>query len=82
LLARPLHSEHSLQNTEHFQQRVISQNTQALNQPISIDGPELINNHVPIFIFKAAAYAKRVWMTTCCERRDDKSAEMGIQFIR
>jgi hypothetical protein len=59
LLARPLHSEHSLQNTEHFRQRVIGQNTQALNQPISINGPELIKNYVPLFIFKVAAYAKR-----------------------
>ena len=82
LSARPLNSEHSLQNTEHLHQRVISQNTQPLNQPISIDSPELINNHVTIFIIKVAAYAKRVAMPTCCQGRNDKSAEMGIQLIR
>jgi hypothetical protein len=65
-LGRPLHSEHSLQNTEHLHQHVISQNTQPLNQPIFIDSPELINNHVTIFVFKVAAYPKRVSMPTCC----------------
>jgi hypothetical protein len=66
LFTRPLHSKHSLQNTEHLHQRVTGQNTQALDQPISIDGPELINNHIAILIFKVAAYAKRVWMPTRC----------------
>jgi hypothetical protein len=44
--ARPLHSKHSLQHTEHLQQRVIRQNTQALDQAISIDSPYLINNYM------------------------------------
>ena len=82
LLARPLHSEHSLQNTEHLHPRVISQNTQPLNQPISIDSPELINNLVSIFVIKSATYAKRIVMTTYCKWRNDKRAEMKIKLIR
>ena len=82
LLARPLHSEHSLQNTEHLHPRVISQNTQPLNQPISIDSPELINNLVSIFVIKSATYAKRIVMTTYCKWRNDKRAEMKIRLIR
>lgn len=82
VLARPLHSEHSLQYTEHLDHRVIGQKTQALNQPISIDRSELISNHVTIFVLRSASYAKRVRMPTCCEWCNDKCAQMGVQLIR
>jgi hypothetical protein len=53
-----------------------------LNQPVSIDSPELIGNHMAIFIIKSATYAKRIGMLTCCKWRNDKRTEMGIQLIR
>jgi hypothetical protein len=52
-----------------------------LHQPISIDSPELIGNHMTIFIIKSATYAKRIGMPTCRKWSNDKRAEMGIQLI-
>jgi hypothetical protein len=51
------------------------------HQPVSIDSPELIGNHMTIFIIKSATYAKRIGMPTCRKWRNDKRAEMGIQLI-
>jgi len=82
VLARPLHSKHSLQNTKEFSQRCVGQTSQTFDEAISIDYPQLISHHVPILAVESAAHTKGVWMTTCCERRDDKSVEMGIQLIR
>ena len=82
VLARPLHSKHSLQNPEHLDQRVIAQDTQVLNQAISIDSPELISNHMTIFIVKSVTYPKRIGMPACCKWRNDKCVEMGVQLIR
>ena len=64
VLARPLHSKHSLQNPEHLDQCVIAQDTQVLNQAISIDSPVLISNHMTIFIVKSVTYPKRIGMPT------------------
>jgi len=81
VLARLLHSKHSLQNTKNFNQRGFGQNSQTFNQAISIDCPQLIRHHVTIFVGKLATYTKRIRMTTCCEWCNNVCAEMGIQLI-
>ncbi len=80
-VARPLHSKHSLQNTEQLNKRVFVKNAQSVNQPFSIDRPELINNHVTVLIIKLATYAERMGITTRCQWRNDQRTEMGIQLI-
>jgi hypothetical protein len=81
VLARPLHSKHSLQNTKEFSQRCVGQTSQTFDEAISIDCPQLISHHVPILAVESAAHTKGVWMTTCCERRYNESTEMRIQLI-
>lgn len=78
---RLLHSKHRLQNAEHLIQCAIGENAQALDQPISIDSPDLIKNHVPILALKATTHTERIWVPTRCQRCNNKRTQMGIQFI-
>jgi hypothetical protein len=80
-MARPLHSKHSLQDTEQLNKGGFVKNAQSLDQPISIDSPELISNHVTVLIIKLATYAERIGITTRNQWRNDQRAEMGIQLI-
>jgi hypothetical protein len=80
-MAWPLQRKHGLQNTEQLNKRGFVQNAQFANQPISIDSPELISNHVAVLIIKLATYAERIGITTRNQWRNDQRAEMGIQLI-
>ena len=81
VLARPLHSKHSLQNTKKFSQRCVGQTSQTFDEAIFIDCPQLISHHVPILAVESAAHPKWVRMTTCSERGDNECANVSIQLI-
>ena len=78
VLARPLHSEHRLKNTQQLIQRILRQTPQSLDETVSVYSPQLISDNMTIFPLKPATHTKRVWMSASCERGNDKSAKVSI----
>jgi hypothetical protein len=74
VLARSLHSEHRLKNTQQIIERSLRQSPQLLNETFPIYSSQLISYNVTVFAVKRATHTKRVWMTASCERRNDESA--------
>jgi hypothetical protein len=74
VLARLLHSEHRLKNTQQLIDRSLRKSPQMLDETLSVYGSQLISHNVTVFPVKCATHTKRVWMTTSCERRNDESA--------
>jgi len=72
-LARPLHSEHRLKNTQQLIERSLLQSPQLLEETFPIYSPQLISYNVTVFTIKRTTHTKRVWMTACCEWRNDES---------
>ena len=82
VIARPLHSEHRLKNTEQLIKRSLRETPQSVDETVPIYSPQLISDNMTIFTLKAATYAKRVWMSASCERGNNKSAKVSIKLIR
>ena len=82
VLARPLHSEHRLHDTQQLSQRRLRQTPQSLDETIAIDGPQLVWHNVTFFAVKLATHTKRVWMSASCERRNNKSTKVSVQLVR
>ena len=74
VLARPLHSEHRLKNTQQLIECSLRQSPQLLDETFPIYSSQLISHNVTVFTIKRATHSKRVWMTASCERRNDESA--------
>ena len=73
VLARLLHSEHRLKNTQQFIERSLRQSPQLLEETFPIYSPQLISNNVTVFTIKLTTHTKWVWMTASCEWRNDES---------
>ena len=82
MLARPLHSEHRLKNTQQFIQRSLRQSPQSLDETLPIYSPQLISHNKTVFALKAATHTKRVWMPASRERRNNESSQVRIQLVR
>ena len=82
VLARPLHSEHRLKDTQKLSQRRLRQTPQPLDETVPINGPQLIRHNMTFFAVKLATHTKRVWMSASCERCNNESAKVSIQFVR
>ena len=78
VLARPLHSEHRLKNTQQLIQGSLRETPQSLDETVPIYSPQLISHNMTVFAIKPATYTKRVWMAASGERRDDESAKVSI----
>ncbi len=78
MLARPLHSEHRLKNTEQLIKRSIRETPQSLDETVPIYSPQLISDNMAIFTLKPATHTKRIWMSASCERGNNKSVEVSI----
>ncbi len=74
VLARLLHSEHRLKNTQQLIERSLRQSTQMLDKTFPVYSSQLISHNVTIFPVKRATHTKRIWMTASCERRNDECA--------
>jgi len=82
VLARPLHNEHRLKNTQQLIKRSLRQIPQSLDETVPIDHSQLISHNMAVFAVKAATHTKRVWMSASCERRNHESAKVSIQLVR
>lgn len=60
VLARPLHSEHRLKNTQQLSQRGLRQTAQSLDESFPIYRPQLVRHNMTVFAIKLAAHSKRV----------------------
>ena len=78
VLAKPLHSEHRLKNTQQLIKRSLRESPQSLDETVPVYSPQLISDNMAIFPLKPAMHTKRVWMSTSCERGNDKSAKVSI----
>ena len=78
VLARPLHSEHRLKNTQQLIKRSLRETSQSLDETVPIYSPQLISDNMPIFALKPATHTKRVWMSASCERGNNKSTKVSI----
>jgi hypothetical protein len=78
VLARHLHSEHRLKNTQQLIKRSLRESPQLLDETVPIYSPKLISDNMTIFPLKAATHTKRVWMSASCKRGNDKSAKVSI----
>jgi len=78
VLAKPLHSEHRLKNTQQLIRRSLRESSQSLDEAVPIYSPQLISDNMTIFPLKPATHTKRVWMSASCERGNDKSAKVSI----
>jgi len=74
--------EHGLQHAEDPWLRRSGQCAQSLDEPLVIDGPHLVEHHVPILPRKATCNTKKIRMTAGGERGDDERSEVGIQLVR
>lgn len=74
VLARPLHSEHRLKNTQQLIECSLRKSPHLLDETFPIYSSQLISHNVTVFAIKCATYTKRVWMTASCERRNDEGA--------
>jgi hypothetical protein len=81
VLARPLHSEHSLQNNQQLIQRSLRKTPQSLDETVLIYSPQLINYNMTVFAIKPATHTKGVWMSASGERRNNKSTKVSIKLI-
>ena len=82
VFARPLHSEHRLKDTQQLSQRSLRQTPQSLDESVPIDGPQLVRHNMTFFAVKLTTHTKRVWMSASCERCNNESAKVSIQFVR
>jgi hypothetical protein len=82
VLARPLHSEHRLKNTQQLSQRSLRQTPQTLDETFPIYGPQLVRHNMTVFAIKIATHTERVWMAARGERRNNEGAKMSIQLVR
>ena len=82
VLARPLHNEHRLKNTQQLIKRSLRQIPQSLDETVPIDNSQLISHNMAVFAVKPATHTKRVWMSASCERRNNESAKVSIQLVR
>ena len=82
VLARPLHSEHRLKNTQPLIQRSLRKNPQSLDETDPINSPQLISHNMTVFAIRAASYTKRVWISASCERRNNEGTMVSIQLVR
>jgi len=82
VLARPLHSEHRLKNTQQLIQHSLRQNPQSLDETIPINSPQLISHNMTIFAIKPASHTERVRMSASCERRNNEGTKVSIQLVR
>ena len=78
VVARPLHSEHRLENTQQLIKRSLRESPQSLDETVPIYSPQLISDTMTIFPLNPATHAKRVWMSASCEWGNDKSAKVSI----
>jgi hypothetical protein len=78
VLARPLHSEHRLKNTEQLIKRSLRETPQSVDETVPIYSPQLISDNMTIFTLKPATHTKREWMSASCERGNNKSAKVSI----
>ena len=78
VLARPLHSEHRLKNTQQLIQRRLRQTPQSLDETVPIYRPQLISHNMTVFAIKPATYTKGVWMSASGERCNNESAKVSI----
>jgi hypothetical protein len=81
-VARPLHSEHRLKNTQQVSQRSLRQTPQSLDETFPIYGPQLVRHKMTIFVIKPATYTKWVWMAASGERGNNEGAKVSIQLVR
>jgi hypothetical protein len=81
-LARPLHSEHRLKNTQQLIERRHRQTPQSLHETFPIYSPQLISHNMAVLSFKPAPHTKGVWMAASGERGNNESAKVSIELIR
>jgi hypothetical protein len=81
-LARPLHSEHRLKNTQQLIQRRHRQTPQSLDETFPIHSLQLISHNMAILALKPATHTKRVWMAASGERGNNESAKVSIELVR
>ena len=62
VLARPLHSEHRLKNTQHLLERSLRKTPQSLDESVSINCSQLISHNMADLAIKPATHTKWVWM--------------------
>ena len=82
VLARPLHSEHRLKDTQQLSQCRLRQTPQPLDETVPIDGPQLVRHYMTFFAVKLATHTKRVWMSASCERCNNESTKVSIELVR
>ena len=66
VVARPLHSEHRLKNTQQLSKCRLRQPPQLFDKTFPIYCSQLISHYVTVFTIKHATHTKRVWMTASC----------------
>jgi hypothetical protein len=78
-VARPLHSEHRLENAQQLSQGCLRQTPQSLDETLPISGPsELARHNMTVFAVKRATHTKWAWMSARWERCNNASAKMSI----
>ena len=82
VLARPLHSEHRLKNSQQLSQRSLGQTPQSLDETFTIYDPQLVRHNMSFFAVKLATHTKRIWMSTSCQRSNNESSKVSIQLVR
>ena len=82
VLARPLHSEHRLKNSQQLSQRSLRETPQSLDESFPIYGPKLVRHNITVFAIKLATHTKRVWMSASRERGNNESAKVSVQLVR
>ncbi|CAK6690712.1 hypothetical protein IFHNHDMJ_00870 [Synechococcus sp. CBW1107] len=82
VLARHLHSEHRLKNTQQLSQRSLRKTPQSLDESFPIYGPQLVRHNMTFFAVKLATHTKRVWMAASRERGNNEGAKVSIQLVR
>jgi hypothetical protein len=71
-----------MQNSQKLVQGSLRQTPQSLDETVPIYSPELISHNMTIFAIKPATNTKRVWMSACRERRNNKGTKVSIQLVR
>lgn len=81
LVRGSLFGKHFLQTGQHGVHRFGRQRAQVLHQPLTIDGPQLIEDDVSGSALEAASDPPRIRASAGRHRRDDDRVEMRVQLV-
>src|SRR5688500_3496310 len=71
VVAPDLACEHFLQPIEHRLERGRAQGTEPLDEPFAVNGPQLIEDDMPLLLVEATGHAKGIWIPAGGHRGHD-----------